>query len=230
MIKHESAPGSPSATAQAHVPGDGASEVDEGRPSKPRLPLRPRIILVVVSVLFSIVMLLSLYFTARERSMVEQATQEKVDVMREDMRSKGIVLARSVALSSATAIAFKNYSFLRDVIRSIVQNDTNVSYGIIMSQTGMALIHTDVSKAGAVLDGPSDRQAIEAEDVAAFDVTQEGRDYLEVLAPIEVGGKVWGKVRFGLSLEPLNAAIRSSAESSRAAIDRAIARGLIAAL
>lgn len=197
---------------------------------KARHGLRWRMVFAIVVIVSLVVLIMSTYFTIREAEQVGEATRAKIEVMRESMREKGLLLAQNVALSSERAIAERNYLFVKDVVDNVQQHNKNIAYGIIMSQARMALVHTDVAKAGNVLGSPHDLQAAQADTPTTLEVNVDGKDYLEVVSPIQVAGRMWGKVRFGLSLESLNNEIQRSDELSRQRIFITVLTSVLGAL
>ena len=195
-----------------------------------RLGLRGRIVFVVVAIVLLVVLFMSTYFTVLSAQQVDSDTRETVTVMRDAMRQQGVLLAENVALSSERALAYKDYLFLKDIIDNVTRHDKNIAYGIIMSQERKALIDTDTSKAGTVLGAPHDLLAAAADASTAIEVQLDGKNFLEVVAPIHLSGKVWGKVRFGISLDPLNQQIEHSAELAHTRIVTSIVTSVLGAL
>jgi sigma-B regulation protein RsbU (phosphoserine phosphatase) len=91
-------------------------------------------------------------------------------------------------------------------------------------------VHSDQSRANAVLASEADRFALAQTAPASQQLTVDGKPVLEAIAPIVVGGEPWGAVRFGLSLERLERDVARAQAAARADMQRGVASSIAAAL
>ncbi len=194
------------------------------------LSVRARLLIVVIGLVFAVVVVISGYFIWRNQINMGDAMASKSAMMRQDLRKKGMALARNVALASQRAVLVMDFLFLTEVINSTVGHDDEIVYGVIMDGKRRALVHTDPKRAGQVLDTPAAHFAAEQAGVTSQELTLAGRPVLEVVAPIHVGEERWGTIRFGLSLANLNQEIALSEERAKARITSSLLATLISAI
>ncbi|MCC6810432.1 MAG: response regulator [Deltaproteobacteria bacterium] len=168
---------------------------------------------------------ISSYFVVRNQRDLDEANSNKYAMMRHELAKKGSVLARNVAIASERAVAVLDFLFLAEVISSATQHDSEIVYGIILDKEGKALVHSDARQSGKKLDDPATRRAIESADGSELEISYSGRPTLDVSAPIVVAGKPWGAIRFGLSLDGVNAEI----SKNKAQAEEKLRSGLIVA-
>jgi signal transduction histidine kinase/ActR/RegA family two-component response regulator len=192
--------------------------------------VRARFILVIVGLSCSVVTIMSGYFIQRHGDDMRDATASKSAVMRDDLRNKGMALARNVALASERAIAVMDFLFVTEVINTTVAHDNEIIYGIVMDNSRKALIHSDPADAGKILDTPAARFAAEQNDVTSQDLVLDGQQIMEVASPIKVGDTRWGTIRFGLSLAKLNHEIEVSEERAVSRTRQGLLATLVAAV
>ncbi len=177
--------------------------------------LRSQMILGTVAVIIAITLGTGLYFAQRERNLMERMTEQNVEAMRAELRTRGFTLASNIALACERAITVLDFLFLSEMLASTVRNDKDVLYGILMTHDGIAQVHTRTELAGTTLTSPMDVFAQTQTKMASQDVVFDKQAALEAIAPIVVGDKPWGVVRLGMSLNKLNAQIEGAKRAQR---------------
>lgn len=210
-----------------HQPDLNASAT---RPPKAPWTLRAQLVAVVVSLVAGIMFISSAYAIYSEQADSERQVQEKADASAKNLAQRGTAIARNVALASERAIAVTDYLFLTEVVRSTVSGDPEIVYGILMNNDRVAMVHTDPSQAGKTLSEPSDLFAARQNEPAIQELEIGDRPILEVIAPMQVAGERWGTIRFGYSLERLQAEAEILRARSKDELHRQVALTVVATL
>lgn len=125
-------------------------------------------------------------------------------------------------MSASQAIAGYDFTFLNIMVQDVVSNDPEIIYAIIMDENRLAMVHSDTSKLGEILDNPIDYKVAgvmrsdfpatlsqhHPKDIVRFLEYEKTTDsksekIMEVFSPIYSGAQLWGVLRFGYSLERL---------------------------
>lgn len=193
------------------------------------ISIRARLLFVVIGLICAVVAVISGYFIWRHQADMRDSMASKSMVMRDDLRKKGMALARTVALASERAVVVMDFLFLTEIINTTVQHDEEIVYGVIMDRQRRALVHSDANRAGRVLDDPADHFAARQQSVTSQDVDLGGRQIMEVVSPIFAAEERWGTIRFGLSLANLNREIAASEELAKERVSNSLLATLVAA-
>ena len=169
-----------------------------------RLKLRQRLAVIFVGAMTAFMACTSGYLIdSHQRAMLAQmSTQTRM--MREELEKKGIAIAVTVAQASERALATEDFLFLAQVLETTKSTDKQFLYGTLTNQKGIAVVHTSSDHAG--LPWPT-AQGNALTEPGVQTTSFAGHAVLEAAAPLNVAGEPWGAVRFGLSLQELNAAV-----------------------
>ncbi len=160
--------------------------------------------------------LLSYFFLGKMAEFRDLQIKRTVTQMEASLRSRGVSLARSMAVSAGQAVAGFDYTFLNILMRQVTNRDPEILYCIAMDANRMAMAHSDPQSRGLIMNDPLARQAaafldqlattgeIDAKTVRFLEghvtVNQVQIPVLEIVAPIYSGTRLWGVVRCGYSL------------------------------
>jgi signal transduction histidine kinase len=194
------------------------------------LGLRTRLTLIVLGVTCASIFMVSSYFVQRYQRDLAETNASKTAIIREQLRRKGMAVVRHVALASERALVVMDLSFLSEVVRTTVESDPELVYGIVMDRGQRAIIHTDPAQADSVLADAGAAYAASVRGVDSQILDVGGESVLEVIAPVHVAGKTWGSIRFGLSQKGLLQEIRQTEERAQAQVRSTIALSLVAVL
>ncbi|MCC6808518.1 MAG: response regulator [Deltaproteobacteria bacterium] len=195
------------------------------------MSVRSRLVLIIVGSIFAVVFVISGYFVHSQERELDETIHTQSRRIRDELRRKGMLLTRNVALASERAVTVLDLLFLSDSLETTVKNDPEFVYGLIMNSERKVLVHTASEQIGKVLDGPADQFAATQTEVTTQDLTgPDGTPLLEVMSPIMAGGKRWGTLRFGMSLKRLNAELAQSEQQAKAHIRARIWTTVLAAL
>ncbi len=168
--------------------------------------------LLVVGLTAAVLLLLSTHLALRHTNDLREMAHSRLETIRADLRTKGVTVVRNMALAFQRAVATLDFLFLVEIVRSTVDHDPEVLYGIVMDGHGRVIVNYPAAKGSQYLNGKDDRRALAALEPTVLEVTMDGVPIMEAVAPILTGSERWGTVRLGLSLASLD---RATAESER---------------
>lgn len=196
------------------------SRKEKNLPWKPSIRFYLIIInLVLLCLLFPAV---SLLYLKEDNNFRDLQLKRTITQMRQSLENRSASLARSISLSASQAVAGYDFTFLNIMVQDVVSNDPDIIYAIIMDENRLAMVHSNASQIGNILDHPIDRAVAATmnkdfpaalhedhpkEIVRFLDYetdTEPGKvQVMEVFSPIYSGAQLWGVLRFGYSLERL---------------------------
>jgi len=182
--------------------------------------------LVLLCLLFPIASLLFLHQEAKFR---DAQLQRAIHQMHQSLENRSGVLVRNMALSAGYAVSGYDFTFLNNMVRQVVTEDTEIKYCLIMDTHSKTIAHSNQKMVGTKLTGIRDMQAAtlmgstfpstiskEYHPQVHFlekPVNQEGPDresIMEALTPIYNGAKLYGVLRCGFSLNKLSSEIQTA--------------------
>ncbi len=174
-----------------------------------RAPLRLRTRFILSSTaLITLLMAVVVFFVERRQT----------DLFRTQMREHGAALAQAIADLSVTPLTFYDILALQQNMQRAAE-DADVLYAIIFNRDAKALAANEEARRNFTPEllemGPEMGRLTRGQVLMGevrFRTEERDVPVLEVVAPVLVGeeDRLWGAVKLGLSLEPLNAEIRKT--------------------
>jgi signal transduction histidine kinase/CheY-like chemotaxis protein len=195
-----------------------------------RLNLKGRLTGIIIAVVTTVITITSSYFITLQREEMRAQMRAKSQTMRAELGKRGLALAKNVALASERALVMNDLLFLAQIVETTQSNDDEFVYGALINAQGRVLVHTDRGLADTLLTGPEHDEAVAIETPLVRDSEYDHRPIIEVVAPISSAGRHWGIVRFGLSLEALNAEIAASEQEISARLRQSVLTSLLVAV
>src|SRR5690348_1913838 len=91
--------------------------------------LRAQLMLAQALVMSCAIILISAYFVYRHQVEMRDMVAGKADVMRSDLRQKGLAVVRNLGLASERAVAVHDFLFLSEIMGTTVSHDSEIHYG-----------------------------------------------------------------------------------------------------
>ena len=85
--------------------------------------------------------------------------------MEADLESKGGVGRQTVALSVQKSIVVLDFSAITTLVSSVVEQNADFVYGMVVDKSGMVVVHSDPSKAYQKDESPEALNALAVEGV-----------------------------------------------------------------
>lgn len=174
-----------------------------------RVPLRLRTRFILsATALITLLMAIVVFFVERRQT----------DLVRQQSRAHGAALAQAVADLSVNPLVYRDILALQQNMQRAAE-DPDVLYAIIFNKESKAMAANEQARRNftpELLEMSAEMSRLTRGQVLREEVQYETGDryvpVLEIVAPVLVGdeNRLWGAVKLGLSLEPLNAEIRKT--------------------
>lgn len=170
------------------------------------------------------------YFILREAVQLRDIQLERnLSMIRQGLVIRSASLVRNTAMSAREAVAGFDFTFLQNLVAEVVRDDPEILYCMIMDRSRTVVAHSDPNLFGSILTGALDERAarllekkfperrppgkIEVEYFWPEKGKEGGGRILEALFPVYSGDLLWGVIRCGYSLAPLeNEIVRAKSE------------------
>lgn len=151
------------------------------------------------------VLVLSLMMAA----MIGVVERRQRDTIIEEVRKRGVVLAKDLAAASVDPLLLYNYTALEQNVERFGL-EADVVYAVVLDMEGkIAARSREPGRVGSTLSGPVDLRAAAANDLLVQETVSDGHAVYDIAVPIFVQGapQKWGTVRIGLSKQRMEAEI-----------------------
>src|SRR3989339_45311 len=160
------------------------------------------------------------YFILRETAQLRDVQLERnVNMIRQSLVIRSASLTRSTAMSVREAVAGYDFTFLQNLVVEVARDDPEILYCMIMDLSQNVVAHSDINLVGIRLTGELDNKAaslmkmkfpaqrpsgiIPVENFGPPKENANGKGVLETVFPVYSGDELWGIIRCGYSLAPL---------------------------
>ena len=159
------------------------------------------------------------YFILRETVQLRDIQLDRnINMIRQGLVIRSASLARNTAMSAREAVAGFDFTFLQNLVAEVVRDDPEILYCMIMDRSRTVVAHNDSNLVGSRLTGDLDDKAgllmektfsakrpsgkISVEYL--WSEKEKGGDkVLEAVFPVYSGEALWGVIRCGYTLAPL---------------------------
>ncbi len=171
------------------------------------LSLQQKFIIITFSTVIMFMIVMGIMITRREHNM-----------MRLDVKSQGKILAETLAIPVMNDLIYEKLGLVEEgglidnYIRDIYENtDVDLLYLAVLDVDGRVISHNDFNEYGEVYDDPLTVRALTADStvVQEFHDIDSGYDALDFTTPLSIGKKRWGILKFAISLEGLDHAVKA---------------------
>ena len=130
-------------------------------------------------------------------------------ILRNELKSRATILVQQLANAGKEGLLTKQEMPVFSTITDIQKRD-DVVYAMVLDNEGRVFAHSNFSRNGSVLSGPSDRAALKADALLFQETDFNHESVLDATIPILLMSKNLkiGIARIGLSQKALNASIR----------------------
>ena len=159
------------------------------------------------------------YFILRETVQLRDIQLDRnIAMIRQGLVIRSASLARNTAMSAREAVAGFDFTFLQNLVAEVVRDDPEILYCMIMDRSRTVVAHNDSSLVGSRLTGALDnkvgllmKKTFPAKrpsgkiPVEYFwpEKGKGGDKVLEAVFPVYSGDALWGVIRCGYTLAPL---------------------------
>ncbi|PLX51164.1 MAG: hypothetical protein C0613_00740 [Desulfobulbaceae bacterium] len=160
------------------------------------------------------------FFILRETVQLRDTQLERnIDMIRQGLVLRSASLVRSTAMSTREAVAGFDFTFLQNLVVEVVRDDPEILYCMIMDRSRTVIAHNDTNLVGSRLTGELDDKAatlmektfpgkrpggkISVEYLWPEKEQEGARRILEAVFPVYSGDLLWGVIRCGYTLAPM---------------------------
>ena len=131
--------------------------------------LRTQISVFVALAISVTVTLLSTYFinSYNEEALVQMENNRIT--LEAELEGKGVAVSQTVALAMHKAIVVLDFTAITTLINSVVEQNSDFVYGMVLGQDGMVQAHSDPSQSYKKLETPAAKRALAVTKVERLD-------------------------------------------------------------
>ncbi len=130
-----------------------------------------------------LLIVLGLYLQATHTLEVRRLNGDARAALKEEILSKGVAIAETIAVTARDDIRAENYDKLQEYFSDIVrQPSVDIQYLIVMKLDGEAAVHTNAKYRGKVLNDDSAKKALKAENLTVTEV--DSQSLYDVTVPV----------------------------------------------
>lgn len=160
------------------------------------------------------------YFILRETVQLRDIQLDRnINMIRQGLVIRSASLVRNTAMSAREAVAGFDFTFLQNLVVEVVRDDPEILYCMIMDRSRTVVAHNDSNLVGSRLTGALDNRAgllmektfpakrPSGKIPVEYFWPEKGKDggsrILEAVFPVYSGEALWGVIRCGYTLAPL---------------------------
>ena len=188
--------------------------------------IRTKLLATLLSMLAALVTVSTYVQITTQKSLLIAELDKRITLMKENLTNQAAVLAGELAQQAESNIATYKLSHIDEILRNAVA-DGKVHCAILMNDSRLALVHTlRPELRQEVLSTEPDLYASEQVEKTVVERSIDGLPMMEFILPIRIGTGLWGVLRLGFSMEPLNREIVRSREEISAKIRATVLQSL----
>ena len=146
-------------------------------------------------------------------------TKREYSIMYRGIERQGRILAETLAIPVMNDLIYEKLGLVEEgglidnyVTEIFGRKDIDLLYMAVLDADGRIISHNDFNEYGKVYDDPVTVEALRSDStvVQTFYDDTRGHDALDFAAPLSIGKKRWGTLKFAISLESLDREIRAA--------------------
>ncbi len=170
--------------------------------------LQTKFILITLIAVIILMVILGIMITTREHG-----------IMHREIERQGRILAETLAIPVMNDLIYEKLGLVEEgglidnyVTEIFGKKDIDLLYMAVLDADGRIISHNDFNEYGKVYYDPITVKALRSDStvVQTFYDDTRGHDALDFAAPLQIGKKRWGTLKFAISLESLDREIRAA--------------------
>lgn len=167
-----------------------------------RLSLQTKFIIITSFAVIILMIIMGIMITKRESN-----------IMYRNIEKQGRILAETLAIPVMNGLIYEKLGLVEEgglidnyVTEIFGRKDIDLLYIAVLDIDGRVISHNDFNEYGKVYDDPVTVNSLFSEStvVQSFYDGKRGYDALDFAAPLSIGNKRWGTLKFAISLESLD--------------------------
>jgi serine phosphatase RsbU (regulator of sigma subunit) len=196
-----------------------------------RHSIRWRLLIIMLSLLITLLVTLTYIQIQSQQFILERELGHREALMREKTLKRGETFSNNLAQQAAIEIAAFDFYQLTEVIHSIVKEEPDLIYGILMDADQMIHIHTKQPELEMEIGtAPSDLFAIAQAEPTQQILKLNSTEIVEFISPIQISTQPWGVLRLGFSMANVAVEIAQSQQEINKQIQWIVIKSIITAI
>ncbi|MGR3319465.1 MAG: ATP-binding protein [Candidatus Anammoxibacter sp.] len=189
--------------------------------------IRGKLLFTMIGLIISLLAIFTFIQIASQKDMLEGELQNRINLIKENMKEKGETLSDNLAFRVEDAIASFNLMGIIKETDKAVKEHEELDYIILVDSEGFARIHTkNLQLQGTKLDNEEDKYALQQKKATINEFNKYDIPFMEFIVPIQISNELWGILRLGYSLEHLNKVIYNSREKINKQVEGVVMRSI----
>lgn len=190
--------------------------------------IRWKLLTVMIGLIAGLLLAFTFIQIFTQKNILERELDRRVDLMKKNLIDQGKILSDNLARQTENGIASFNFSSVTEILKKTDNEYEELSYIILMDLSNTAYTHTlQPQLQQEKLTSEEDIFAANQTKSVIHEYEKDGKLFMEMIVPINIGTGQWGVLRFGFSLDILNREIISSRSEIRKKIKSIIIRSII---
>lgn len=186
------------------------ADLDSRLPKKPHfqsgVSLKTKFILITT--LFIIILMCIIGYVA--------VTREKA-ILYDEFEKKGKLLGETLAIPIINDLIYERLGIVEEgglldnyIMEIFNKRDVDLLYIMILTEEGKVISHNNVTEYGKIYSDPLTAKALNSDHTVIQRFSSRGQDALDFGAPLSIGKKRWGTLKFAISLERMEDAVEET--------------------
>ena len=193
--------------------------------------IRWKLLTTMIGLIVGLLLTFTFLQISTQKGILEKELERRIYLMKKNLVEQGAMLSDNLARQTEEGIASFNFSHVTEIIKKTVSDHKELSYIILMDSSCVAYTHTlQPELQQEKLTADEDTFAAVQDKAVINEYEKGGKQFMEMIVPLNVGTGKWGALRLGFSLDVLHQEIELSNKEIRKKIQDIIIRSVITAV
>ncbi|MEK6728424.1 MAG: histidine kinase dimerization/phospho-acceptor domain-containing protein, partial [Planctomycetota bacterium] len=193
--------------------------------------IRWKLLTTMIGLIVGLLLTFTFLQISTQKDILEKELERRICLMKKNLVEQGALLSDNLARQTEEGIASFNFSHATEIIKKTVSDHEELSYIILMDSSCVAHTHTlQPELQQERLTADEDTFASVQDKAVINEYEKGGKQFMEMIVPLNVGTGKWGALRLGFSLDVLHKEIELSNKEIRKKIQEIIIRSIITAV
>lgn len=193
--------------------------------------IRWKLLTTMIGLIVGLLLIFTFLQISTQKGILEKELERRILLMKKNLVEQGAMLSDNLARQTEEGIASFNFSHVTEIIKKTVSDHKELSYIILMDSSCVAYTHTlQPELQQEKLTAEEDTFAAAQDKAVINEYEKGGKQFMEMIVPLNIGTGKWGTLRLGFSLDVLHKEIELSNKEIRKKIQDIIIRSIITAV
>ncbi len=171
-----------------------------------RLGLQHKFILITACSIIFVMSVVGYVGVKREKS-----------ILYAEVEKQGRLLGETLAIPIINDLIYERLGVIEEgglldnyILEISSRKDLYLLYMAILDDNGKVISHNDITEYGKIYSDPLTRVSLDAESTVVQQYSRNGHNIMDFGVPLSIGKKRWGTLKFGISLEKVEAEVMAT--------------------